>query len=112
VLCIYIPALDFVTKIGYIIHMNTEVLVSKKAQKDIKKLPLIIKIKFYTWVKLLDEHGLKQARKVKGFNDEALKGNRKGERSIRLNRAYRAIYIEKGGNLELIEVLEVNKHEY
>lgn len=78
----FIPALDFVTDRGYKVYMNTEVLVSKKAQKDIKKLPLIIKIKFYTWVKLLDEHGLKQARKVKWFNDEALKGNRRGQRSI------------------------------
>jgi len=32
---------------------------------------------------------------------------------MRLNRAYRAIYIElETGALELIEVLEVNKHDY
>jgi len=30
-----------------------------------------------------------------------------------LNRAYRAIYVERAsGEIELIEVLEVNKHEY
>jgi len=30
-----------------------------------------------------------------------------------LNRAYRAIYVEhETGEVELIEVLEVNKHEY
>jgi hypothetical protein len=32
---------------------------------------------------------------------------------VRLNRAYRAIYMERdAGEVELIEVLEVNKHEY
>ncbi len=38
---------------------------------------------------------------------------RQGQRSVRLNRAYRAIYVEhETGEVELIEVLEVNKHEY
>lgn len=33
--------------------------------------------------------------------------------TIRLSRAYRAIYRERrDGSLELIEVIEVNKHEY
>ena len=49
----------------------------------------------------------------KGFHDEPLKGKRQGQRSVRLNRAYRAIYVEhETGEVELIEVLEVNKHEY
>lgn len=92
--------------------MITDVLISSKAQKDLKKIPHNIQAKFYTWVLLLEEHGMKEARKIKGYNDEALKGNRKGQRSIRLNKAYRAIYKETDKGLELIEVLEVNKHEY
>ena len=49
----------------------------------------------------------------KGFHDEPLKGKLQGQRSVRLNRAYRAIYVEhETGEVELIEVLEVNKHEY
>ncbi len=92
--------------------MNTDVLLSKKAQKDISRLPHVIKIKFFTWVKLLDEHGMREVRKIKGFHDEPLRGDRKGQRSIRLNKAYRAIYVDKGSHFELIEVLEVNKHEY
>jgi hypothetical protein len=32
---------------------------------------------------------------------------------VRLNRSYRAIYVEhQSGEVELIEVVEVNKHEY
>ena len=92
--------------------MSTEVVLSKKALKDIKYLPSIIEIKLYLWIKLLEEEGLLVARNIKGYNDEALKGNRKGQRSIRLNRSYRAIYIVQERNLELVEIIEVNKHDY
>ena len=52
-------------------------------------------------------------RKHKGFHDEPLKGKRRGQRSVRLNRAYRAIYVEReAGKFELIQVLEVNEHGY
>ena len=57
--------------------------------------------------------GLEEVRKVPGFHDEPLKGDRKGQRSIRLNRAYRAIYVaNKGGTVEFVSVEEVNKHDY
>lgn len=47
-----------------------------------------------------------------GFHDEPLKGTRQGQRSIRLNRSYRAIYIETmDGTVELVKVVEVTKHE-
>ncbi len=35
----------------------------------------------------------------------------KGQRSFRLSKAYRGFYIEHNGNI-IIEVIEVNKHEY
>lgn len=92
--------------------MSTRVILNRKVNKDIKKLPQLIKLKFYIWIKYIEENGLYRARYIKGFNDEALSGNRKGQRSVRLNKAYRAIYIERASNLELIEVIEVNKHDY
>ena len=56
--------------------------------------------------------GLAETRKIKGYHDEPLKGDRKGQRSIRLNQAYRAIYVEEAGQVHLVIILEVNKHEY
>ena len=57
--------------------------------------------------------GLDSVRKIKGFHDEPLKGKRSGQRSIRLNKAYRAIYtIGQDGGVEIVEVQEVSKHEY
>jgi proteic killer suppression protein len=51
-------------------------------------------------------------RKRPGFHDEPLKGKRQGQRSIRLNKAYRAIYEVDPQEPHFIEVVEVNKHEY
>lgn len=47
-----------------------------------------------------------------GYHDEPLKGARVGQRSIRLNRAYRAIYVIKNDGIEFGSVEEVNKHDY
>lgn len=47
----------------------------------------------------------------KGYHDEPLHGDRRGQRSVRLNRSYRAIYIELEEGQRLL-VVEVNKHGY
>lgn len=86
---------------------------SKKVAKQLDALPDQIVRKFYAWVSVVQLAGLRETRKSSGFHDEPLKGDRKGQRSVRLNKAYRAIYIEtSNGDLELVEVIEVNKHEY
>jgi toxin HigB-1 len=76
-------------------------------------LPEQIVKKFFAWVSIVQIAGIRETRRTSGFHDEPLKGERKGQRSVRLNKAYRAIYVEKSDrNIELIEVIEVNKHEY
>ena len=42
---------------------------------------------------------------------EPLKGERKGQRSVRMNKAYRLIYKIIKDRIH-IELIEVNKHEY
>jgi len=69
--------------------------------------------KLLAWVSLVEQGGLEEARKVPGFHDEPLLGRRSGQRSIRLSRAYRAIYhIDDRGVVELVVVEEVTKHVY
>lgn len=88
-------------------------ILTKKAERQLLKVPEHIASKFQLWVDLIEQEGLRESRKIKSFHDEPLKGTRKGQRSIRLSKSYRAIYIEKkDGSLELVEVLEVNKHDY
>lgn len=72
---------------------------------------IIVKIRF--WVKMVELQGLPQTRKVPGYHDEPLKGNRMGQRSIRLSRSYRLLYIEDPEHgIVIVKVIEVNKHEY
>ncbi|GGG02961.1 MULTISPECIES: type II toxin-antitoxin system RelE family toxin [Cysteiniphilum] len=92
-----------------------KVELSKQAQKDLQRIPSHIIKKLRLWVHDVGEYGILEVRKTPGYHDEPLHGNRKGQRSIRLNKAYRAIYTEyDNGKVELnyIEIDEVNKHEY
>ena len=90
------------------------VLIEKEAKKGLKKAPKNVQNKFYQWVKLVEKIGAPAVKKIKGFHDEPLKGMRKGQRSIRLNKAWRAIYIEssKSETLTFLFVEEVTHHEY
>lgn len=91
----------------------TKVTWSRAVDKKLGRIPEVIVRKFRMWVALVEESGIREVRRCKGFHDEPLKGIRRGQRSVRLNNAYRAIYVEREtGEVELIEVLEVNKHEY
>jgi proteic killer suppression protein len=94
--------------------MNQALVVwSKKVTKQLSLLPEHIVKKFYAWATEVEIDGIYEARKSPSFHDEPLKGKRLGQRSVRLNKAYRAIYIFRtDGSLEIIEVIEVNKHEY
>jgi proteic killer suppression protein len=93
--------------------MITSVELSKKAEKDILKLPNHIQRKLRLWINDVERLGLSEVQKISGYHDEPLKGERKGQRSIRLNIAYRAIYtIKENGIIEFAYVEEVNKHDY
>lgn len=89
------------------------VKLSRFAEKQIKKVPTFIAIKLMAWIEDVETRGLDEVRKVPVFHDEPLQGKRQGQRSIRLNRSYRAIYILKqNGQIEFVSVEEVSKHEY
>ena len=89
------------------------VVLTDNARKDLKKLPIHIFRKFEFWVKQITIDGIQKVRKIPGLHDEPLKGDRQGQRSVRLSRTYRAIYrMLRENELELVQVEEINKHEY
>jgi proteic killer suppression protein len=99
----------------YIQNMNvvTQVTLTKSAEKDVRKLPRNIQEALLTWITQVSTEGLANTRKIPGYHDEPLSGDLKGQRSVRLNKAYRAIYIQnKDGEIELMTIIEVNKHKY
>lgn len=92
--------------------MKTQVEFSRNAQKDLRKLPPFIIDSLKLWIHYVENLGIGEVRKIRGYNDEALKGFRLGQRSARLNRSYRLIYREKEtGSLEIL-IIAINKHKY
>jgi proteic killer suppression protein len=92
--------------------MIFRVEISRLAEKQLRKLPRHIVDHLLIWVAAVEHDGLEEVRKVPGYHDEPLKGDRAGQRSIRLSRAYRAIYEIKQDTARFVSVEEVSKHEY
>jgi len=89
------------------------VIMSKKVEESLRKIPSYLVVKLMSWIELVSNEGLSRARKIPGYHDEPLQGKRSGQRSIRLNKAYRAIYeINEQGEAHFVEIVEVNKHDY
>lgn len=94
-------------------YCGEQVIWSKRVEKQLDKLPIKILEKFYDWLNAIALMGITEARKRPGLHDEPLAGIRQGQRSVRLNKAYRVIYIESAnGKFKVIQVIEVNKHDY
>ncbi len=97
--------------------MRNVVLLSKRAEKELKLAPPQVQQKTAFWKKLVETQGLRKTKLLKGFHDEPLKGKRKGQRSIRLNIQWRAIYETCIGNdgyetIELVDIVEITPHRY
>ena len=93
--------------------MVNTVVVSRAAQKDLRRVSAQIRDSFARWVALVETSGIMAARAVPGYNDEALNGKRQHQRSVRLSKGYRAIYeTRKDGALHFISVEEITNHEY
>lgn len=93
--------------------MRFEVIITPFAEKQLRKIPIHLREHVYYWARSVEEIGIQEVRKLLGYHDEPLKGKRAGQRSIRLNKAYRLIYQEdEHGELLVVAVLEVSKHDY
>lgn len=93
--------------------MKYKVIFSHSVIKSLLKMPPQIRKKIIFWTEQIEMKGLSEVRKIPGYHDEVLRGQRQGERSVRLSRGYRAIYREeKNENLYVIKVLEAHKHDY
>lgn len=92
--------------------MVTRVELTRAAEKALKKLPEHIVLLLNAWIDGVETDGLTAIRKIPGYHDEPLKGQRAGQRSVRLNRAYRVIYEVVAGEVQIVLVLDVNKHKY
>ena len=90
-----------------------EKVILDRVRKHLKRLPVHIVRNLQRWALQVEAVGVAEVRKIPGYHDEPLSGKRKGQRSVRLSIHYRLFYVEVHDNeVNLIQVEEVNKHEY
>lgn len=88
-----------------------EVYEHRKAVKLLAALPIDVLKRYEKWKDIISISGPDGLKQIRGFRDEALRGEWKGHRSSRLNIQYRVIYkIEK--DLVLVQVVNVTPHDY
>ena len=96
---------------GYIIFYMWKIYEKRSLEKDLKRLPVLIRKHYEVWKRVIEPGGPQGLREIKGYHDEALKGAWKGFRSSRLNKQWRVIYKVESNRFEIF-VVEVNPHEY
>jgi len=87
------------------------ILEKKSVLKAIDRLPVDVVLKYEAWKRIVELEGPGGLRQIKGFHDEALRGEWKGFRSSRLGRKWRVIYLIEKEQFEVF-VVEVNPHDY
>lgn len=93
-----------------LLHM-WKIYEKKDAAKALAKCPSEVNARYEAWKRIVELEGPTGLRAIKGFHDEALKGEWKGFRSSRLGIKWRVIYLVKDGELE-VYVFEVTPHKY
>lgn len=94
--------------------MALQIEFTKKARKDLIRAPHYVQETVEVWLTNVRNIGVEQSRLNggKGLHDEPLKGERSGQRSIRLTKSWRLIYEIDQGELRILKILAVTKHDY
>ena len=88
-----------------------EIYEHRNAIKQLESLPADVLKRYEKWKDIVSISGPEGLRHIRGFRDEALRGEWKGCRSSRLNIQYRVIYkLDK--DLVLVQVINVTPHDY
>lgn len=88
-----------------------EIHEKKSLLRNMHKIPKHILQHYEIWKRIIELQGISGLRQIKGFHDEALKGEWHGFRSSRLNKQWRVIYTAEHQTCE-IYVVDVNPHVY
>jgi proteic killer suppression protein len=88
-----------------------EILEHRRVERQVRRVPVEILKRYEKWKDIVQLSGPQGLRLIKGFHDEALSGDRRGQRSSRLSKQYRVIYRVERDRL-IVEMLEVNPHDY
>ncbi|MDH3526761.1 MAG: type II toxin-antitoxin system mRNA interferase toxin, RelE/StbE family [Gammaproteobacteria bacterium] len=88
-----------------------EVFEHKITVKQLDALPLDVLKRYEKWKDIVSISGPDGLKRIRGFRDEALRGEWKGHRSSRLNIQYRVIYKIEKEHISVMVVC-VTPHDY
>ena len=88
-----------------------QVLEHKRLDRRLKTLPVEILKRYEKWKDIVSINGPLGLREIRGFNDEALKGQWDGFRSSLIGQKYRVIYRVKATEV-MVQVIDLTAHDY
>ncbi|AGH44113.1 hypothetical protein [Paraglaciecola psychrophila] len=83
----------------YILLRMWTIFEHKKLDKQLSKTPVEIHKRYEKWKDIVELSGPSGLKLIRGFNDEALSGNRKEFSFSRLNQQYSVIYSVENGEM-------------
>lgn len=87
-----------------------EVLEHRRLVRKLPRLPIDVLKRYEKWKDIVRISGPQGLRMIRGFHDEALRGEWKGHRSSRLSRQYRLIYRVEADDIPVL-VIDVTAHD-
>ena len=88
-----------------------QILEHRKLGRRLGRLPAEILKRYEKWKDIVRISGPAGLRLIKGFHDEALRGEWRGYRSSRLGMQYRVIYRVQSKEVE-VYVIDITTHDY
>jgi len=88
-----------------------QILEHKRLDRRFKTLPVDVLKRYEKWKDIVSISGPESLGLIRGFRDEALRGQWKEYRSSRLSLRYRVIYKIDATEI-LVKVIDVTAHDY
>jgi addiction module RelE/StbE family toxin len=88
-----------------------EIYEHRRIARALAGAPVQVLERYEKWKDIVRVSGPQGLRVIKGFHDEALRGEWKGHRSSRLGQQYRVIYQVEATEI-VVYVMELTTHDY
>jgi addiction module RelE/StbE family toxin len=88
-----------------------QILEYRRVVRRLAKTPVDVLKPYEKWKDIVTISGPQGLRVIKGFRDDALRGDWKGHRSSRLGDQYRVIYLVEEQKV-VVKVIDLKAHDY
>jgi addiction module RelE/StbE family toxin len=88
-----------------------QILEHRRVVRRLAKIPVDILKRYEKWKDIVTISGPQGLRLIKGFRDEALRGDWRSHRSSRLGDQYRLIYLVEEQEV-VVKVIDLTAHDY